>query len=65
MILKDFNAGFQFFKTVCKRGDRITCISAQGKSNIFTTIVKKSDEKILVIAVFMISISIDRRRYGL
>lgn len=50
VITEDSNAGFQFFQTVCEKGDRIICISAQGKSNIFATIVKKSDEKILVIA---------------
>lgn len=50
VITEDSNAGFQFFQTVCEKGDRIKCISAQGKSNIFATIVKKSDEKILVIA---------------
>lgn len=50
VITEDSNAGFQFFQAVCEKSSRIMCISAQGKSNIFAAVVKKSDEKILVIA---------------
>ena len=50
VITEDSNAGFQFFQAVCEKSSRIMCMSAQGKSNIFAAVVKKSDEKILVIA---------------
>lgn len=50
VITEDSNSGFQFFQGVCKNNGRITCISANGKSNIFSAVVKQSDEKILVIA---------------
>ena len=50
MITEDSNSGFQFFYSVCEKGGRTACISAQGKSNIFAVIVNHLDEKILVIA---------------
>lgn len=50
VITEDSNSGFQFFLGVCEHGGCITCISAQGKSNIFAAIVKNLDENILVIA---------------
>ena len=50
VITEDSNSGFQFFQGVCKNNGRITCISANGKSNIFAVVVKQSDEKMLVIA---------------
>lgn len=49
VIIEDSNSGFQFFHSICEKGDR-GCISAQGKSNIFADVVKHLDEKILVIA---------------
>lgn len=33
IITEDSNSGFQFFQGICRQGGRITCISAQGKSN--------------------------------
>lgn len=50
LITEDSNSGFQFFQSVCEKGSRISCISAEGKSNIFALVVKQPDEKILVIA---------------
>lgn len=50
IITEDSNSGFQFFQGVCGRNSRVTCISAQGKSNIFAAVVKTSDEKVLIIA---------------
>ena len=50
LITEDSNSGFQFFYSVCEKGGRTACISAQGKSNIFAVIVNHLDEKILVIA---------------
>lgn len=50
VITEDSNSGFQFFQGVCKRGNRITCISAQGKSNMFAAAVRNPDESILMIA---------------
>lgn len=50
VITEDSNSGFQFFRGVCGKENKITCISAQGKSNIFSAIVNLPAEKILVIA---------------
>lgn len=50
VITEDSNSGFQFFQGICKRNGRINCVSAQGKSNIFATILRQHDDKILVIA---------------
>lgn len=35
VITEDSNSGFQFFHSICEKGDRIICISAQGKSNLY------------------------------
>lgn len=45
-----FKTGFQFFHSICEKGGKIRCISAQGKSNIFAHVVGNLNEKILVIA---------------
>lgn len=50
IITEDSNSGFQFFKNICQRNSCITCISAQGKSNIFAIVAKHSNQDILVIA---------------
>ena len=50
MITEDSNSGYQFFQAVCEKENEIQCVSAQGKSNIFTTVLKNSDKKVLVIA---------------
>lgn len=50
VITEDSNSGFQFFHSICKKGGRIKCISAQGKSNVFAHVVNNLNEKILVIA---------------
>lgn len=36
VITEDSNSGYQFFKGVCDQGEDTICISAQGKSNIFS-----------------------------
>lgn len=50
VITEDANSGFQFFKGVCDKTEGHICISAQGKSNIFATVVKHMDENVLIIA---------------
>lgn len=50
LITEDSNSGFQFFQGVCKKNGRTVCISAQGKSNIFASVVKQQNENLLVIA---------------
>lgn len=50
VIAEDSNSGFQFFQGICERNSRITCISAQGKSNIFAVVIGQLSENILVIA---------------
>lgn len=50
LITEDSNSGFQFFEGICERSGRTVCISAQGKSNVFASVVKQRDENILVIA---------------
>lgn len=49
VITEDSNSGFQFFQEICEK-EQITCISAQGKSNIFAVAVKYPDDKVLVVA---------------
>jgi len=50
VITEDSNSGFQFFHNICEKSGHITCISAQGKSNIFANVLNHLGEKILVIA---------------
>ncbi len=50
VITEDSNSGFQFFEGICKRNGRITCISSQGKSNIFASVVSQQNRNIFVIA---------------
>ncbi len=50
LITEDSNSGFQFFRNICERDGRITCISAQGKSNIFAESANHLDENVLIIA---------------
>lgn len=49
VIIEDSNSAYQFFKEVCQK-ERIECVSAKGKSNIFKCILEAKEEKILVIA---------------
>lgn len=49
VITEDSNSGFQFFDVVCKKNG-IKCVAANGKSNIFKTILTQEEGKILVIA---------------
>lgn len=49
VITEDSNSGFQFFSSVCK--DRqISCVSANGKSNVFQLLLNQNTEQVLVIA---------------
>ncbi|MCI8790607.1 MAG: translation initiation factor 2 [Lachnospiraceae bacterium] len=50
VVVEDSNSGFQFFQGICERSGGITCVSSQGKSNIFSVVAKQPDEKTLVIA---------------
>lgn len=49
VITEDSNSGFQFFQDFCK-STGIQCISAKGKSNIFSYLLSHSTDTILVIA---------------
>ncbi|MCR1842913.1 translation initiation factor 2 [Murimonas intestini] len=49
VLTEDANSGYQFFYTICKKR-RLECISAKGKSNIFSYLTKHNVGKILVIA---------------
>ena len=48
VITEDSNSGYQFFRHIC--GERLTCVSANGKSNIFHLLNMNKDENVLVIA---------------
>lgn len=48
IITEDSNAGFQFFDSVCREAN-ITCLSASGKSNIFSKVQKQSDKKVILV----------------
>ncbi len=49
IITEDAGAGYQFFRTIA---DRIgaECVSANGKSNVFTEVYRHADKNVLVIA---------------
>ncbi len=47
IVTEDSNAGYEFFAGLC--GDRLTCVSAQGKSKIAALLSDRKDEKTLVI----------------
>ena len=48
VIAEDSNAGFDFFSSLCE--ERVKCISANGKSNVFKVLQEHREEKVLVIA---------------
>ena len=50
LIAEDSDSGFQFFQGVCEKNGRMTCISAHGKSNIFSVVIRHLSEKVLVVA---------------
>lgn len=43
VITEDSNSGFQFFQGVCNRNNPIVCISSQGKSNIFSSVIQNTN----------------------
>ena len=49
VITEDSNAGFQFFQNVCDKEGQV-CLSANGKSNIFSMLIEQKVDRILVIA---------------
>ncbi len=50
IITEDSHSGYQFFNKVCEKKEKV-CLSADGKSNIFSMILQqKSSNCILVIA---------------
>ena len=49
VITEDSNSGFQFFSDVCEKSGKV-CVSAYGKSNVFTTALSCKEEEILIIA---------------
>lgn len=49
VITEDSHSGFQFFEAICKER-RISCISANGKSNILGVLEKQSEQPLLIIA---------------
>ena len=49
IVTEDSNAGFEFFYDVCQKRGKV-CISARGKSNIFSTLTKCIKDEILIIA---------------
>jgi hypothetical protein len=52
VITEDSNSGYQFFHGICKSSEQLECRSADGKSNIFSMVVKVKDldKEILIIA---------------
>ncbi|MFR5635667.1 MAG: translation initiation factor 2 [Mediterraneibacter faecis] len=49
IIIEDTNSGYEFFKNISAEKN-IACLSAGGKSNIFSLLKKQSSEEICVIA---------------
>lgn len=49
MIIEDSNSGYEFFSNVCEEKN-ITCLSAGGKSNIFSLLDKQDAKEICVVA---------------
>lgn len=50
MITEDSNSGYQFFKGICEKEQKVTCISANGKSNIFSVVTEWKESNVLIIA---------------
>lgn len=48
VIAEDSNAGFEFFSGLCD--EKVECISANGKSNVFKVLQEHREERVLVIA---------------
>ena len=48
VIAEDSNAGFEFFSGLCD--EKVECISANGKSNVFKALQEHREERVLVIA---------------
>lgn len=49
VIVEDSNSGYEFFSCVCQQNGK-TCISAEGKSNIFSMLQDIKNEEVCVIA---------------
>ena len=48
VLAEDSNAGFEFFSGLCD--EKVECISANGKSNVFKALQEHREERVLVIA---------------
>lgn len=49
VVAEDSNSGYEFFSAICDKNG-IVCVSAEGKSNLKTTMDKLGSESVLVIA---------------
>lgn len=49
VVTEDSKSGYDFFSAVCKENGK-TCVSAEGKSNIFAKIKEKNEHEICVVA---------------
>lgn len=49
IITEDSNSGYEFFYEVCKSGN-IPCVSAGGKSNIFTKLMENINQNVIIVA---------------
>ncbi len=49
VIVEDSNSGFEFYQALCGKSG-IRCISARGKSNVFSELLACRDERVLVVA---------------
>lgn len=49
IIVEDSNSGYEFFRNICEE-KKIICLSAGGKSNLFSFVDKETDEEICIIA---------------
>lgn len=49
VLVEDSHAGYQFFEDVCRK-NHLLCESADGKSNVFSSLVKLKDKNVVVIA---------------
>lgn len=49
VVTEDSNSGYQFFEDICKKNE-LECVSAEGKSNIFSVINEYKGKRLLIIA---------------
>lgn len=49
IITEDSNSGYDFFREICKEG-KAACVSSGGKSNIFSNLLEKINDNVLIVA---------------